>query len=237
MLKIIAGKHKNRSLPFLKKAKYRPSTSKIREAIFSILTSGEFINGNSIHYVDEDSTSIIEIPENPAIFNPVEDYSTNSAETSDEKPVSKILPVQNSVLWESEVLDLYAGTGSLAFEALSRGAKSITLVDIEAEYLQAAKEFADLIGESDNTRFLCRDALNLPKAYVSYDIIFMDPPYHKKLAEKTIKNLIRGGWLKNGSLILVELAKTEDVAAIEGIELIKRRVYGNSKLLIFRYQT
>lgn len=233
MLKIIAGKYKNRHLPILKKAKYRPSTSRMREAIFSILTSGEFIQPTLFHDIEENIDFESELNHNNLIDNILE----KKEEISEEKDqyIKRNLPGKNSILWESEVLDLYAGTGSLAFEALSRGAKSATLIDISPDYLQAAKQFAVLINETENTKFLCLDALNLPKAYKSFDIIFMDPPYYQRLADRTIKGLIKGGWLKNGSLIVVELAKTEDIADQAGLKLIKRRVYGNNKLLIFQY--
>lgn len=185
MLKIIAGKHKNRIIPTLKNAKYRPSTAKLREAIFSILTSGEFI--------------------------------------------------ENPILPNSNVLDLFSGTGSLAFEALSRGARSVTLIDNTNEYLKSAKLFADNIGEGDNAIFLCMNAFNLPKALYTYNLVFIDPPYHKGLVEKAISSLVRGQWLENQAVLIVESAKTDDFLNPENIELVKERVYGNNKLSVLKY--
>lgn len=180
MIRIIAGKHKNRIIPTLKNSNYRPSTGKIREAIFSILTSGEFSNGR--------------------LFTK-----------------------------ESKVLDLFAGTGSLAFESCSRGAGAITLVDINANYLQVAKEFASKIGELDKMTFLNINAVALPSAYHS----FIDPPYYHNLVPKAVNALKKGQWLKDGSIIVVELAKSDDFSD-DSLQLIKEKIYGDSKLLILQ---
>ncbi len=186
MIRIIAGKHKNRIIPILKNSKYRPFTGKIREAIFSILTSGEFISDR--------------------LF-------TN----------------------ESKVLDLFAGSGSLAFESCSRGAGGATLVDINADYLQAAKEFANKIGELNKINFLNISASSLSKAKDTFDLIFIDPPYYHNLVSKTISSLKKGQWLKNGSIIVVALAKTSVFFHDNSLQIIKEKIYGDSKLLILRY--
>ncbi|WP_425363635.1 16S rRNA (guanine(966)-N(2))-methyltransferase RsmD [Candidatus Tisiphia endosymbiont of Hybos culiciformis] len=184
MIRIIAGKHKNRIIPTLKNANYRPSTGKVREAIFSILTSGEFSDGR--------------------LF-------TN----------------------ESKVLDLFAGTGSLAFESCSRGAGAVTLIDINSDYLWVAKEFASKIGEMDKMTFLNINATALPKCKNSFDLIFIDPPYGHNLVPKAITALKKGQWLKEGTIIVVESAKNEDFAD-DCLEIIKEKIYGDSKLLIIQ---
>ena len=185
MIRIIAGKHKNRVIPTKKKSNYRPSTGKFREAIFSILNSG--------------------------------DFSTNP------------------VLPGARVLDVFAGTGSLAFEALSRGAGSATLIDNTCEHLLDAKNFASIIGEEDNLTVLCMDGCALPKALYPYDLVFMDPPYHLDLAQKALASLERNGWLKVGALIVIEISKMEDIKLAPSMELVKEKTYGNNKLIMLRY--
>lgn len=185
-MRIITGKHKNRVIPTLKQSTYRPSTAKFREALFSILSSGEFADARLIH--------------------------------------------------GAHVLDLFAGTGSLSFEALSRGASSITLVDNCREHLDLAMEFARKIGEIDNVGVLVSDATILPKTNRKYDIVFMDPPYHNNLITKSIVCLVKNGWLTNGAIIAVETSKREDIELIKEVSLIKERVYGNNKLLVLRYE-
>lgn len=184
MIRIITGKHKNRIIPTLKNSNYRPSTGKIREAIFSILTSGEFSDGR--------------------LFTK-----------------------------ESKVLDLFAGTGSLAFESCSRGAGTITLIDINSDYLRVAKEFANKIGEMDNMTFLNINATALPKCKNNFDLIFIDPPYGNNLVPKAVNALKKGQWLKDGSIIVVESDKNEDFAD-DCLEVIKEKIYGDSRLLVVR---
>lgn len=183
-MRIIAGKHKGRVIPTLKDSDYRPSTMKFREALFSILASGEFAG--------------------------------------------------KDILAGARVLDLYSGTGALAFEALSRGASRACLVDTDANYLRAAKQFAEKINEINNTDFLQINALSLPGSSHQYDIIFLDPPYHKNMSTKTLECLIKNNWLADGSIIVVELAKTDDVKEFNELYLVKSRIYSNSKLMIFR---
>lgn len=185
-MRIIAGKHKNRVIPSLKNSNYRPSTTKFREALFSILSSGEFV-------------------ENP----PYED---------------------------ANILDLFAGTGSLSFEALSRGAKTITLLDNDKDHLKVAKDFAVKIGEEDNVKFLLASAISLPFAAEQYSLVFMDPPYYNQFVEKSLISLIKNKWLKNKAIIVVEMEKREELAMPENVSLVREKIYGNNKLLILRYE-
>jgi 16S rRNA (guanine966-N2)-methyltransferase len=184
-MKIIAGKHKSRAIPTVKKADYRPSTAKLREAIFSIISSGEFL--------------------------------------------------QNPVIEGAKVLDICSGTGSLAFESLSRGAEHITLIDNQVEYLRCARDFAEKIGEGENITVLHFNALNLPKSAYKYNLIFIDPPYHKNMVAKTISGLIAGNWLQEGAILVIEMAKTDDYVATEQVKVIKEKKYGNSKLLLLEF--
>lgn len=184
MIRIISGRHKNRIIPTLKGSNYRPTTGKLREAIFSILTSGQFSDGRLI---------------------------------------------SNQV----NVLDLFAGTGSLAFEALSRGAAKVTLVDINNDYLSLAKEYVDLINEHEKVVLLNLNATTLPKATSAFDLVFIDPPYYHNLVPKAVASLQKGGWLKKGAILVLELARTEDFVN-HSLELITQRVYGDSKLLVLR---
>ena len=184
-MRIIAGKHKNRVVPTLKNSDYRPSTAKFREALFSILSSGEFADIRLIH--------------------------------------------------GAQVLDLFAGTGSLSFEALSRGASSITLVDNCREHLDLALDFARKIGELDNISVLVTDATFLSKPPRKYNLVFMDPPYHNKFIIKSLICLVKNDWLTNGAIIAVEMNKRENIELIDEVSLVKEKVYGNNKLLVLKY--
>ncbi len=188
MIKIIAGKYKNRLIPALKNAKYRPTTSKLREAIFSILHFGEFVKYN----IFSDSTN---------------------------------------------VLDLFCGTGSLGFESLSRGAGSVTFVDINNHHLKLIREFADLILANKNCKTLNLDVLNLPQSTKQYNLVFIDPPYHNNLTPKALSQLITKSWLQDKCILIVEIAKTDELVIEDFAELrlLKQKIYGDTKLLILEY--
>ena len=185
-MRIIAGKYKNKLIPSLKNSDYRPSTTKFREALFSILSSGEFID--------------------------------------------------NSPYKDADILDLFSGTGSLSFEALSRGAKTITLVDNNKDHLAAAKVFAGQISEENNVKFLLTSAISLPISAMKYNLVFMDPPYRNKLVDKALLSLLKNQWLHNGAIIAVEVGRKEDVDVPKNMSLIKEKIYGNNKLLILKYE-
>lgn len=139
-------------------------------------------------------------------------------------------------LKDSYVLDLFCGTCSIAFEALSRGARFATAVDKESAHIKISKEFAVSIGEGENISFLTLDATNLPKAQNQYDIIFMDPPYFLNLADKALISLYKKGWLKNESVIMIETHRKEDLKIPECYKVIDQRIYGNSKLIVLSYE-
>ncbi len=186
MLKIISGKFQNQKIPIAKNIKYCPSTGKLKEAIFSILTSGEFI-GNKL-------------------FNE-----------------------------NIKVLDLFAGSSSLAFESLSRGAGFATIIDIDSFSLKIAEEFAKTLNIQDKVNFVNINALNLPKANIAFDLIFVDPPYHNKIVPQVMKLLIKNNWLTTGAVIVVEMAKTDDFTLNANIEILREKLYGNTKLLVLKY--
>ncbi|MDX1924570.1 MAG: RsmD family RNA methyltransferase [Rickettsiaceae bacterium] len=185
MIKIISGKHKGRMIPTDSVARYRPSTGKFREALFSILSSGEYGAKN--------------------------------------------------ILQNAEMLDLYCGTGSLSFEALSRGVPSVTLVDTEELYLNKARIFAEKIGEAANVNILRCSAINLPRANKQYNLIVMDPPYGKNLVGKTLKSLVAGGWIDDAALIAIETESRENFALEQNMEILLVKKYGNTNLSLVEY--
>lgn len=142
-----------------------------------------------------------------------------------------------NLLETSKMLDLYAGTGSLSFEALSRGANSVTLVDTNEVFLKNAKAFAEKIGELDNCSFLKLSAINLPQSGKKYGLVVMDPPYGKNMVVKTLKTLVKSSWLEEQAFIIIDCEKREDVTILKDMEILEERKYGNSKLVIISYNT
>ena len=108
-------------------------------------------------------------------------------------------------------LDLFAGTGALGFEAASRYAKKVVMVELNSKAAAALRSNAATIG-ADNVEVLAADAVDLvsrPCAAEAYDVVFLDPPYHLNLLEPVCRGLETGGFLKEGSLVYVEHAADE----------------------------
>ena len=131
------------------------------------------------------------------------------------------------------ILDLYAGSGAFSFEALSRGAKFSTLVDINMVYLNNISLFAKKIGEESKIRIVNVDALKFSES-TKFDFIFVDPPYNYALALKTLKHLDKKEMLKNNSLIIVEIAINENLLVDEKFSVIVNKTYNKSRVLILK---
>lgn len=134
-------------------------------------------------------------------------------------------------------LDLFAGTGAVALEALSRGAASATLVDDDPAALACARANVARAGESANARLLRLDATRLGRAPGRFDIAFLDPPYRSGLAVPALASALEGGWLAPGARVVVELAATERLTPPAGLTLEDERRYGAARLVFLRART
>lgn len=133
----------------------------------------------------------------------------------------------------ARVLDLFAGTGALGLEALSRGAARVAFVDEGAAaraLLRANVEKARAMGVTDIWR---RNATNLgPNRGPGYDVVFLDPPYGQRLGEAALESAISGGWLAPEALVVWE----EDTAPLPptGMTLLDQRRYGGTLVTLLR---
>ena len=189
MLKIIAGSLKGRIIPYLKAGTYRPSTNKLREALFSIISSGDFAEENNF-------------------------------------------------------LDLFSVTGAVDFEAIYRGVSHATFIDIAKEHISLAEETAKNFGVKDKCSFVRCNVLNLPEAKKRHHLVFIDPPYKevkKSFISKILQELEHKNWLASRALIVIEMHKTSDIEELldsdiaPKFEVVKSKLYGNSKLYIMRF--
>ncbi len=137
-----------------------------------------------------------------------------------------------SILEGAVVLDLFCGSGALAFEALSRGAEKAVLIDIEAAHLAVARSNAEHLGEAANVTCLRADSSNPPPAKFPCSLVFLDPPYRSGLALNALKHLKTGGWLQDDSLIIVEVDRREDLFEPADYERLDERIYGNTKIIV-----
>ncbi|WDM85260.1 16S rRNA (guanine(966)-N(2))-methyltransferase RsmD [Ehrlichia sp. JZT12] len=134
-----------------------------------------------------------------------------------------------------KVLDLFCGSGSLSFEALSRGAESALLIDINHYNLQLVRKTAEYLGVVDNVTIICCDIEKLFIATDQYDIIFVDPPYdNPSLVDVTLGALVELNWTKNGSVIMVRVNKRISFICPLGYKILVERIYGISKVIILQ---
>src|SRR5262252_4777185 len=136
----------------------------------------------------------------------------------------------------ARVLDLFAGTGALGIEAISRGAKFALFVDNGAEARALLRNNVESLGLGGVTKVYRRDATDPGPAHPvePFSLAFLDPPYGKGLAEKALAALRDGGWLTPGALIVVEEATAAGFAAPEGFEELERRVYDDTEFVFLR---
>jgi 16S rRNA (guanine966-N2)-methyltransferase len=182
-MRIVGGKFGGRTLLTPKSQAIRPTSDRLREAIFNILQHS---------YGD---------------------------------PVSG-----------ARVLDLFAGTGGMGLEALSRGAAFVLLVDDGAEARALLRGNVDALGAGGATKVYRRDATRLGpvQPLAPFSLAFLDPPYGKGLAESALSSARAGGWLAPNALVVVEEAADTVFTPPVGFDEIERRPYGDTQIALLK---
>jgi 16S rRNA (guanine966-N2)-methyltransferase len=136
----------------------------------------------------------------------------------------------------ARVLDLFAGTGALGIEAISRGAAFALFVDDGVKARALLRENVETLGLGGVTRVFRRDATKLGPVHPlePFTLVVLDPPYGKGLAEKALASARDGGWLAPGALVIVEEAATGEFMAPEGFVEGERRAYDDTELIFLR---
>jgi 16S rRNA (guanine966-N2)-methyltransferase len=136
----------------------------------------------------------------------------------------------------ARVLDLFAGTGALGIEALSRGAAFVLFVDQTPEARALLRANVESLGLGGVTRIFRRDATRLGAVHPNppFSLMFADPPYNLGLAEAALASARAGKWLSPGALAVIEEAAAAHFAAPDGFEVIERRVYDDTELIFLR---
>jgi 16S rRNA (guanine966-N2)-methyltransferase len=184
-MRVTAGRLKGRNLVAPTDMRVRPTSDKVRQALFNILVHHDFGSG----------------------------FAFDGA----------------------RVIDLFAGTGALAIEALSRGAAYALLVDDSAESRALIRRNVEALGLTGATKIWRRDATQLgPLIGHAFNLAFLDPPYRRGLLEPALRSLRDGRWLTPAALIVAETAEEEALPAIAGYELLEDRFYGDTRLLFLR---
>ncbi|MEA2993640.1 MAG: rRNA (guanine966-N2)-methyltransferase [Alphaproteobacteria bacterium] len=140
---------------------------------------------------------------------------------------------------DARVLDLFAGTGALGIEAISRGAAFVLFVDDGVEARSLLRANVEALGLGGVTRVFRRDATKLGVVHPvePFSLVFADPPYGKGLGEKALASARDGGWLTPQALIVVEEAVAAGFKAPEGYDEIERRAYDDTEFVFLRIKT
>jgi len=177
-MRIIGGEYRGRKLTPLSGRDIRPTTDRMRETIFNILSHSP--------------TSLV----------------------------------------GANVLDLFAGTGAMGLEALSRGAAHATFFDKDKKALQLVKKNIALLKAENNTTIRCVPAPALPSSSTPYDIIFIDPPYHLDLIPDVLCTLEKNGYISDECLIIIEYSSNNDLILPDSFEIFKDKIYGDCHVSI-----
>ena len=178
MIRLTGGSKKGQSIRSIKKEGLRPTSSKVREALFNII--GPQLRG-------------------------------------------------------SRFLDLFAGTGSVGIEALSRGAAHVTFVEREAEIFRLLKENIERLEIGTESTLIRADAIKFLNRGVAFDLIYADPPYQAPVLEKLLPAVAGGDMITSNGLLIIEHFKKNHLPSAWGsLELTRRYPYGDSILSIYR---
>ncbi len=143
-------------------------------------------------------------------------------------------------LRDIRVIDLFAGSGALGFEALSRGAAFCLFVETDEAARGAIRENVEAMGLFGQTRVHRRDATDLgtrPGADgPAFDLAFLDPPYTKGLGETAMEKLALGGWLAPEAIVMFERGASEPEPRVPGFRLLDARDYGAARVCFFHFE-
>ena len=148
--------------------------------------------------------------------------------------------IQN-YLPDAEVVDVFAGTGSLGLEAASRGAKEVYLIDKSSTTFPLLKKNVENLKFQDFCFALNLDsyeALNmLSKKGKNFDVIFIDPPYCKEMIPKAMEIIKENNMLKKDGIIVTKIDSIEDIyEGYKDIKLLKSKKYGNTTVCLYKYE-
>lgn len=139
----------------------------------------------------------------------------------------------------ARVIDLFAGTGALGLEAMSRGAAYCLFVEDDADARALIRTNVETFGLQGETRIFRRDATDLGSAgnMAAFDLAFLDPPYGKGLGDRSIRILADGQWLTPGAVAVLEERTGVAMVFPPDFQEIDRRSYGDTTVYFLRYST
>ncbi len=133
------------------------------------------------------------------------------------------------------VLDVFAGTGALGLEAFSRGAVAVTFMDNSEEAMKVMRQNAKGMGSAVELQLMRADATQPGRAVEPVDLVMMDAPYQAGLTHPALQALVQAGWLKEGTLCVVETSKKQSWEVPHGFEQLDQRKYGIALVTFLHY--
>ena len=148
------------------------------------------------------------------------------------------------VVWPAcSALDLFAGSGSLAFEALSRGAPLAQMVELAPQAVACLRSNAQTLGLDEGRCRIVQDNVARVLArqpYAPFSVVFIDPPYGKNLLPPTLRALLRNNWVEEGGMVTAEVESAlpfDAAAAHPQLELLTERRFGQTRIVIWKLST
>ena len=140
---------------------------------------------------------------------------------------------------QGRVLDIFAGTGALGLEALSRGASDVLFVEKSSQGAALIQQHIADFGVASNARLLRRDATKPGRldSDLPFDLIFADPPYGKKLGEQAVAALRQNGWLAENALLVLEEKKSALPKQLDGFDMLDQRSFGETEIGFYQFVT
>lgn len=171
-----------------------------------------------------------------ALAGPRSDAIRPTSDRLRESLFNVLAHAHDGAIADARVIDLFAGTGAMGLEALSRGAAYALFVDDGAQARGLIRENIDTLGLGGVTRLFRRDATRLGVAdrFAPFTLVFCDPPYGRDLAPAALRSAADGGWLAPGALCVVEEAAEATLPCPDGFTEIERRTYGDTQVLFAR---
>jgi len=130
------------------------------------------------------------------------------------------------------VADLFAGSGALGLEALSRGAASATFIESDAQALASIRGNAEKLGASTRVQIVAGSALALPRRD-PFDVVFADPPYAAGSGTAVVRSIVGAGWLAPGGWLCVETSRG-DAIEVEALAVETVRDIGRARITLLR---
>ncbi len=149
-----------------------------------------------------------------------------------------MLGARGILLEEISVMDIFAGSGSLALEALSRGARRALVVENAPHILRCLRANIASLGLEGRVDVVTDDALGFLRrgAAEPFGMVFIDPPYRKDLASPALRFLVQKGWLADGALVSAEIEKDLRFTVPDALQEVAERLFGQTRVRIWRYR-